>query len=93
VAVYSEQIDYELELAVIIGAKARCIDATDAPACIGGYTIANDVSARSVTFSKNRQKRPWTSSTTGSTASGPTASASWAVPGDPDEIAMCRTSK
>jgi 2-keto-4-pentenoate hydratase/2-oxohepta-3-ene-1,7-dioic acid hydratase in catechol pathway len=57
--VYSEQIDYELELAVVIGRKAKCIDRDDAPACIAGYTIANDVSARSVTFSKSRQKRPW----------------------------------
>jgi 2-keto-4-pentenoate hydratase/2-oxohepta-3-ene-1,7-dioic acid hydratase in catechol pathway len=56
---YSEQIDYELELAVVIGRKARCIDRDMAPTCIAGYTIANDVSARSVTFSKNRQKRPW----------------------------------
>jgi 2-keto-4-pentenoate hydratase/2-oxohepta-3-ene-1,7-dioic acid hydratase in catechol pathway len=56
---YSEQIDYELELAVVIGSKAKCIDAGEAPACIAGYTIANDVSARSVTFTKNRQKRPW----------------------------------
>ena len=56
---YSEQIDYELELAVVIGRKARCIDRDAAPTCIAGYTIANDVSARSVTFSKNRQKRPW----------------------------------
>jgi 2-keto-4-pentenoate hydratase/2-oxohepta-3-ene-1,7-dioic acid hydratase in catechol pathway len=55
----SEQIDYELELAVVIGGKAKSIDASDAPACIAGYMIANDVSARSVTFSKNRQKRPW----------------------------------
>jgi len=57
--VYSEQIDYELELAVVIGRNARCVDVKDAPACIAGYTIANDVSARSVTFSRNRQKRPW----------------------------------
>ena len=57
--VYSEQIDYELELAVVIGCKAKCIGADDAPACIAGYTIANDVSARSVTFAKDRQKRPW----------------------------------
>jgi len=57
--VYSEQIDYELELAVVIGVKARCIAAEDAPGCVAGYTIANDVSARSVTFSKNRQARPW----------------------------------
>ncbi len=57
--VYSEQIDYELELAVVIGRKAKAIDAGSAPLFIAGYTIANDVSARSVTFSKNRQKRPW----------------------------------
>ena len=57
--VYSSQIDYELELAVVIGRKATCLDAGDALDCVAGYTIANDVSARSVTFSKNRQKRPW----------------------------------
>jgi 2-keto-4-pentenoate hydratase/2-oxohepta-3-ene-1,7-dioic acid hydratase in catechol pathway len=57
--VYSEQIDYELELAVIIGNKAERVDPDEARAHIAGYTIANDVSARSVTFSKNRQKRPW----------------------------------
>jgi 2-keto-4-pentenoate hydratase/2-oxohepta-3-ene-1,7-dioic acid hydratase in catechol pathway len=26
---------------------------------VAGYTIANDVSARSVTFARNRTKRPW----------------------------------
>jgi len=57
--VYSDKIDYELELAVVIGKKARCISPDDAPDAIAGYTIANDVSARSVTFAKNRAKRPW----------------------------------
>jgi 2-keto-4-pentenoate hydratase/2-oxohepta-3-ene-1,7-dioic acid hydratase in catechol pathway len=57
--VYSREIDYELELAVVIGTAAKCISADDAPKHIAGYAIANDVSARSVTFSKNRQKRPW----------------------------------
>jgi len=57
--VYSEQIDYELELAVVIGKNAKCVTAQDAPNCIAGYTIANDVSARSVTFKKGRQQRPW----------------------------------
>jgi len=57
--VYSEQIDYELELAVVIGRKVTCIRPDEAIACVAGYTIANDVSARSVTFSRNRQKRPW----------------------------------
>ncbi len=57
--VYSEQIDYELELAVVIGRNAKCVSAQDAPDYIAGYTIANDVSARSVTFKKDRQQRPW----------------------------------
>lgn len=57
--VYSEQVDYELELAVVIGRDAKCIQAQDAPDHIAGYTIANDVSARSVTFKKARQQRPW----------------------------------
>lgn len=57
--VYSEQIDYELELAVVIGRDAKCIPASDAMDYVAGYTIANDVSARSVTFKKARQQRPW----------------------------------
>jgi 2-keto-4-pentenoate hydratase/2-oxohepta-3-ene-1,7-dioic acid hydratase in catechol pathway len=56
---YSDKIDYELELAVVIGKKARCISPDNAPDAIAGYTIVNDVSARSVTFAKNRVKRPW----------------------------------
>jgi len=56
---YSEQIDYELELAVIIGKKSDRIKPDDALEYVAGYTIANDVSARSVTFAKGRAKRPW----------------------------------
>lgn len=56
---YSEQIDYELELGVVIGKKAKSISSTDAMQYIAGYTIVNDVSARSATFAKNREKRPW----------------------------------
>jgi 2-keto-4-pentenoate hydratase/2-oxohepta-3-ene-1,7-dioic acid hydratase in catechol pathway len=56
---YSEQIDYELELAVVVGRKTARVTPDEALARVAGYTIANDVSARSVTFSKNRQKRPW----------------------------------
>lgn len=57
--VYSEQIDYEIELAVVIGKEAKCITPQKAKECIAGYTIVNDVSARSVTFAKGRKKRPW----------------------------------
>ncbi len=56
---YSEQIDYEIELAVVIGKITKCITPVDALGCVAGYTIANDVSARSVTFKTNRQQRPW----------------------------------
>ena len=57
--VYSETIDYEIELAVVIGRKAKAVATENAPEIIGGYTIVNDVSARTVTFVKNRAKRPW----------------------------------
>ncbi len=57
--VYSEQIDYEIELAVVIGQKAKCIQPQEALDYIAGYTTCNDVSARSVTFKTHRQQRPW----------------------------------
>jgi 2-keto-4-pentenoate hydratase/2-oxohepta-3-ene-1,7-dioic acid hydratase in catechol pathway len=56
---FSDQIDYEIELAVVIGKVAKCVGPKDAMQYIAGYMIANDVSARGVTFSKGRQKRPW----------------------------------
>jgi len=56
---YSNKIDYEIELAVVIGKQAKYVDIENAPDYVAGYTIANDISARSVTFLKGRQKRPW----------------------------------
>ena len=56
---YSEQVDYEIELAVIIGRPCKCISPQEAPEYIAGYCIANDISARSVTFKENRKERPW----------------------------------
>lgn len=40
------QVDWEGELAVVIGKRARFVSEADAPKYIYGYTIANDVSAR-----------------------------------------------
>jgi 2-keto-4-pentenoate hydratase/2-oxohepta-3-ene-1,7-dioic acid hydratase in catechol pathway len=57
--VYSETIDYELELAVVIGRKAKTVAPENALEIIAGYTIVNDVSARTVTFKNNRAERPW----------------------------------
>jgi len=41
-----DSIDYEAELAVIIGRSGRCISREDALAHVWGYTIVNDVTAR-----------------------------------------------
>jgi 2-keto-4-pentenoate hydratase/2-oxohepta-3-ene-1,7-dioic acid hydratase (catechol pathway) len=40
------KLDYEVELALVIGQGGKWISSADAPAHIFGYTIANDVSAR-----------------------------------------------
>jgi 2-keto-4-pentenoate hydratase/2-oxohepta-3-ene-1,7-dioic acid hydratase in catechol pathway len=44
----SEQIDYEAELAVVIGRGGKNIAARNAMAHVWGYTIVNDVTARDV---------------------------------------------
>lgn len=41
-----DMVDYEGELAVVIGRAARAVSAADAPGYIAGYTIMNDVSVR-----------------------------------------------
>jgi 2-keto-4-pentenoate hydratase/2-oxohepta-3-ene-1,7-dioic acid hydratase in catechol pathway len=42
----SEEVDYEVELAVVIGKDAKNVAAADAYDYVLGYTVANDVSAR-----------------------------------------------
>jgi 2-keto-4-pentenoate hydratase/2-oxohepta-3-ene-1,7-dioic acid hydratase in catechol pathway len=44
----SSQIDYEAELAVVIGTGGRNIAPADALKHVFGYTIVNDVTARDV---------------------------------------------
>ena len=41
-----EQLDFELEIAIVIGKKGRNIKASEADAYISGFTIMNDMSAR-----------------------------------------------
>ena len=43
---WSKQIDWEAELAVVIGRAARNVKAADALKYVAGYTILNDLSAR-----------------------------------------------
>jgi acylpyruvate hydrolase len=53
----SDQIDYEAELAVVIGRRARYVSAENAVQHVAGYTIFNDVSARDLQFSDGQWVR------------------------------------
>lgn len=52
-----EHVDYEAELAVVIGRRAKNVSPGEAMECIFGYTCANDVSARDWQIEK--QKGQW----------------------------------
>lgn len=52
-----DEVDYEAELAVVVGKKARNVPASEAKNYIFGYTCANDVSARD--WQIFRQKGQW----------------------------------
>jgi 2-keto-4-pentenoate hydratase/2-oxohepta-3-ene-1,7-dioic acid hydratase in catechol pathway len=51
---FVQRLDYEAELAVIIGKNTKNIEPENAPDCIFGYTVLNDVSARDIQF-KDKQ--------------------------------------
>lgn len=42
----SDMVDYEGELAFVIGRRCRHVAASDAPAVVAGFTVMNDVSVR-----------------------------------------------
>jgi 2-keto-4-pentenoate hydratase/2-oxohepta-3-ene-1,7-dioic acid hydratase in catechol pathway len=48
--ILTRQVDYEAELAVVIGRTARRVSVDDALAHVFGYTALNDVSARDIQF-------------------------------------------
>lgn len=53
----TEQVDWEVELAVVIGRRIRHADAGEALDAIFGYTAANDVSARDLQFADQQWVR------------------------------------
>jgi 2-keto-4-pentenoate hydratase/2-oxohepta-3-ene-1,7-dioic acid hydratase in catechol pathway len=53
----TEQVDWEAELAVVIGRRIRQADAGEALDAIFGYTAANDVSARDLQFADQQWVR------------------------------------
>lgn len=52
----STQVDYEVELGIVISKEARQVKETDAQDFIGGYTVLNDVTARDL----QRKDVQWT---------------------------------
>ncbi len=45
-----EQVDYEVELAIVLGRTVRSVDSDEALDAVAGYTVLNDVSARDAQF-------------------------------------------
>jgi 2-keto-4-pentenoate hydratase/2-oxohepta-3-ene-1,7-dioic acid hydratase in catechol pathway len=55
----SSTVDWEIELAVIIGKRCRNVSLADALSTVFGYTIANDVSARTADWGVERDPDQW----------------------------------
>ncbi|WGW11896.1 fumarylacetoacetate hydrolase family protein [Saxibacter everestensis] len=53
---YSEEHDWELELAVVIGAEACRVSREDAWDHVAGYTIVNDITTRDLVFRKDMKE-------------------------------------
>lgn len=53
----SEKVDYEAELAVVIGRRAKRISQADALAHVFGYTLINDVTARDLQYGDGQWTR------------------------------------
>ena len=53
----SEQLDWEVELAFVIGRPGRHIELGDALSHVAGYTIVNDLSARDIQFGDGQWTR------------------------------------
>ena len=53
---YSDQHDWELELAVVIGREAYRVDREDAMEHVAGYTIVNDITTRDLVFRQDMKE-------------------------------------
>jgi len=51
-------LDWEVELAIVIGRKAKYVSAKDAPKYIAGYTIVNDITERSFKIRNRTKEEP-----------------------------------
>jgi len=81
----TKQLDYEVELAAIIGKKARDVEVDDIPSHIYGYTVFNDITARDLQKSEGQWYRAKSFDTFGPL--GPTVTKPEEL-GDPQDISL-----
>jgi 2,4-didehydro-3-deoxy-L-rhamnonate hydrolase len=84
----TSQVDYEAELAVVIGHRARRVSERDALEYVAGYTCLNDVSARDLQFGDGQWTRGKSLDTFCPT--GPVMVTADEIP-DPQDLAICCT--
>jgi 2-keto-4-pentenoate hydratase/2-oxohepta-3-ene-1,7-dioic acid hydratase in catechol pathway len=56
---YTGRVDHEAELAVVIGREGRDLAPEQALAYVAGYTVANDLTARTLQGEDRARKHPW----------------------------------
>lgn len=54
----STKVDYELEIAAVIGKRGKAIPLAEAEGYVAGYAVFNDISARELTIAEGRKTRP-----------------------------------
>ncbi|ANU14558.1 fumarylacetoacetate hydrolase [Planococcus halocryophilus] len=63
IPINSSEVDFEAELVVVIGKKAKCVTEEEANNYVFGYTIMNDISARDQQFADGQWSRGKTADT------------------------------
>jgi len=56
---YEGRLDHEAELAVVIGGKGKDVPVEEAKALVAGYSVANDLTLRSLQGEDREKKYPW----------------------------------
>ncbi|WP_110929159.1 fumarylacetoacetate hydrolase family protein [Bacillus massiliglaciei] len=59
----SNEVDFEAELAIVMGKEAKRVTEEEAETCVFGYTILNDISARDLQFKDGQWSRGKTADT------------------------------
>lgn len=87
---YSDERDFELELALIVGRRGRDIGVADAHAYVFGFTVMNDFSARDI---QAKEMTAWLGPAKGkdfATALGPCVVTADELGTEPDLAMICR---